>query len=179
MQVTQQKAGRWNLKRPPSPDPIRERAGFKCLKEHKSICHHSAHTVVSLIQKRVVGKASMGKKRILLIEDDRSLQVALRYMLEDLGYELVVAEDHAGARVAMDDGPYDIAIVDYFLGNMPSSDLIAELRRRYPRTPLICSTAAFAEQVKLDNESIRPNAFLYKPFGAKELRDTLNSLLAT
>jgi two-component system, OmpR family, response regulator VicR len=120
----------------------------------------------------------MGKKRILLIEDDQSLQVALRYMLEDLGYELVVAENHASARVAIAGGPYDIAIVDYFLDNIPSSDLIAELRSRYPRTPLLCSTAAFAEQVKLDDESLRPNAFLYKPFGANELRDTLNSLLA-
>jgi DNA-binding response OmpR family regulator len=120
----------------------------------------------------------MGNKRILLIEDDRSLQVALRYLLEDMGYDLVIAEDHASARASILDGPYDVAIVDYFLGSMPSSDLIAELRRRYPRTPLLCSTAAFAEQVKLDDESLRPNAFLYKPFGAKELRDTLSALLA-
>jgi DNA-binding response OmpR family regulator len=120
----------------------------------------------------------MGKKRILLIEDDRGLQVALRYMLEDLGYELVLAEDHASARVAITGGPYDVAIVDYFLANIPSSDLIAELRNLYPQTPLVCSTAAFAEQIKLDSESLRPNAFLYKPFGTKELRDTLDSLLA-
>jgi DNA-binding response OmpR family regulator len=121
----------------------------------------------------------MGKKRILLIEDDRSLQVALRYMLEDLGYELVIAEDHASARVAIAAGPYDVAIVDYFLGNLPSSDLIAELRSRYPKTALLCSTAAFPEQVKLDSASLQPNAFLYKPFSAQELRDTLATLLAT
>ncbi|MDR3386073.1 MAG: response regulator [Rudaea sp.] len=121
----------------------------------------------------------MGKKRILLIEDDRSLQVALRYMLEDLGYDLVSAGDHASARAAIDAGAYDVAIVDYFLGNIPASDLIAELRRSYPRMPLLCSTAAFAEQVKLDDQSVRPDAFLYKPFGTNELRDTLASLLAT
>ncbi len=120
----------------------------------------------------------MGKKRILLIEDDRSLQVALRYMLEDLGYELVVAEDHAGARAAIAGGPYDVAIVDYFLGTLPSADLIAELRSRHPQTAVLCSTAAFPEQVKLDDKSLRPDAFLYKPFSAQELRDTLDTLLA-
>ena len=116
----------------------------------------------------------MSKKRILLIEDDHSLQVTLRYLLEDMGYDLVVAADHAQASVAICNGPYDAAIVDYFLDNIPSSDLIAQLRKRYPATPLVCSTAASAGQI---DESVRPNAILYKPFGAGELRDTLNSLM--
>jgi DNA-binding response OmpR family regulator len=116
----------------------------------------------------------MGNKRILLIEDDHGLQVALRYLLEDLGYDLVVAADHAQASRAICDGPYDAAIVDYFLDNIPSSDLIAQLRKRYPTTPLVCSTAAFAEQI---DDSVRPNAFLYKPFGANQLRDVLDALM--
>jgi DNA-binding response OmpR family regulator len=120
----------------------------------------------------------VSKKRILLIEDDRSLQVALRYLLEDLGYDLVVAADHEQARKAIADGTYDAAIVDYFLDNVPSSDLILQLRRRAPAMPLICSTAAFAEQIELD-DSIRPDAMLYKPFAIGELRDTLNALIYT
>ncbi len=118
----------------------------------------------------------MSKKRILLIEDDRSLQVALRYLLEDLGYDLVIAGDRDQAFVAIADGIYDAAIVDYFLDNVASSDLIAQMRTRSPAMPLICSTAAFAEQIKLD-ESVRPDAILYKPFAVGELRDTLSSLL--
>lgn len=120
----------------------------------------------------------MSKKRILLIEDDRSLQVALRYLLEDLGYDLVIAGDRDHALAAIADGIYDAAIVDYFLDNVASSDLIAQLRTRFPAMPLICSTAAFAEQIKLDG-SVRPDAILYKPFAVGELRDMLNSLLCS
>lgn len=119
----------------------------------------------------------MRKKRILLIEDDRSLQVALRYLLEDMGYELVIAEDHAQAALAADGGPYAAAIVDYFLDNIPSSHLIAELQRRHPNMPLVCSTAATREQIELE-DGITPSAFLYKPFGINELRNTLHSLIA-
>jgi DNA-binding response OmpR family regulator len=118
----------------------------------------------------------VSKKRILLIEDDRSLQVALRYLLEDLGYDLVIAADRERALAAMSDGSYDAAIVDYFLDNVPSSDLITQLRTQSPSMPLICSTAAFAEQIKLD-ESVQPDAILYKPFAVGELRDTLNALM--
>ncbi len=121
----------------------------------------------------------MGKKRILLIEDDRSLQITLRYLLEDMGYEIVVAENHSQARAAIAQGRYDVAIVDYFLDNIPSTDLIALLRSSYPGMPVLCSTAAYAEQIKLHPDAQRPDAFLYKPFGVAQLRDTLNSLLST
>jgi CheY-like chemotaxis protein len=98
-------------------------------------------------------------------------------LLEDLGYDLVVAGDHAEAFIAIAQGPYDAAIVDYFLDNIPATDLIAELRKSHPRTPVLCSTAAFAEQVDLNDESLRPDAMLYKPFGVAELRDALQKLI--
>ena len=119
----------------------------------------------------------MQKKKILLVEDDRSLQLALRYFLEDLGYEIVVAEDHAQAARVMGDGPYDAAIVDYFLGDIPSSQLIAELQRRHPRMPLVCSTAASVHQILIEDGSQPPTAYLFKPFGVDELRSMLESLI--
>lgn len=117
----------------------------------------------------------MERKKILLIEDDQSLVLALRYMLEDMGYELVVAQDHEQAATAIDDGPYVVAIVDYLVDNVPSSSLLATLRQRYPQTPLICSTAA--APLRLEDHGAQPDAFLQKPFGAEELRRTLRSLV--
>ena len=116
----------------------------------------------------------MERKKILLIEDDQSLIFTLRYMLEDMGYDLVVAQDHEQAANAIDDGPYDVAIIDYLVDNLPSSPLLAQLRQRYPHMPLISSTAA-APLVHADDA--KPDAFLLKPFGADELRRTLQSLV--
>ena len=118
----------------------------------------------------------MDKKRILLVEDDRSLQLALRYFLEDMGYEAVIVEDHAQAAQAIGDGPFAAAIVDYFLGDIPTSHLIAELQRRHPSMPLVCSTGASVEQIKIEEGSRPPTAYLIKPFGVDELRNTLQSL---
>lgn len=118
----------------------------------------------------------MDKKRILLVEDDRSLQLALRYFLEDMGYETVVAEDHAQAAQVIGQGPFAAAIVDYFLGDVPTSSLIAELQRRHPSMPLVCSTGASAEQIKIEEGSSPPTAYLFKPFGVNELRVTMQAL---
>ena len=124
-----------------------------------------------------MSKTRATNKRILLIEDDLSLQIAMRYALEDLGYEIVVAGDQAHAASAILDGPYDAAVVDYFLDNVPASGLIAALRRRYPDIPLVCSTGACAEQIELEGDLLRPNAYLYKPFAPEQLRATLNAVL--
>ena len=118
-------------------------------------------------------------RRALLIEDDQSLQIALRYLMENLGFDLTAAETREDAERTIENGPYDIAIVDYYLRNVPSSDLIAEMRRRFPRMPIICSTAARKENLQLDETLPSPDAFLYKPFEARELRDLINSLIAT
>jgi two-component system catabolic regulation response regulator CreB len=115
------------------------------------------------------------RRRVLLVEDDQSLQIAMRYLLENLGFDLVAAETREDAARDIAKGPYDIAIVDYYLRNVPSSDLIAEMRRRFPSMPIICSTAARKENLQLD-EAL-PDAFLYKPFEARELRDLIHSLV--
>jgi DNA-binding response OmpR family regulator len=118
-------------------------------------------------------------RRALLIEDDQSLQIAMRYLLENLGFELVAAETREEAASRIAEGPYDIAIVDYFLRNVPSADLIADLRARFPRMPIICSTAARRETLQLDDATLQPDAFLYKPFEARELRELIQSLIPT
>ncbi len=83
----------------------------------------------------------MGRKRILLIEDDPSLLLTMRYVLEDSGYDIVSATNHSDVRAALAQGTYDLAIVDYFLDNIPAADLIVEMRAQHPRMPLVCSTA--------------------------------------
>jgi DNA-binding NtrC family response regulator len=121
----------------------------------------------------------MQKKRILLVEDDRSLQTALRYFLEDMGYEIVVAENHAQATQVIGQGPFAAAIVDYFLGNIPTSHLIAELQQRHPSMPLVCSTAASIGQIQIAEGAAPPTAYLFKPFDVSELRDTCQQVLPT
>ncbi len=116
-------------------------------------------------------------RRALLVEDDQSLQIAMRYLLENLGFDLVSAETRDEATRLIAAGPYDIAIVDYYLRNVPSSDLIADMSRRFQKMQIICSTAAKLENLQLDAALPQPDAFLYKPFEASELRDVINSLI--
>jgi hypothetical protein len=44
--------------------------------------------------------------------------------------------------------------------------------------PLVCSTAASAGQIQIEEGAAPPTAYLFKPFGVSELRETLRSLIA-
>ena len=46
-----------------------------------------------------------------------------------------------------------------------------------PDMPIICSTAARRENLQLDETLPSPDAFLYKPFEARELRELISSLV--
>jgi DNA-binding response OmpR family regulator len=68
----------------------------------------------------------MKKRRILIVDDERSVRKSLQeWFLED-GFEVQTAEDGHQALLTMDSGPFDIFIVDL---KMPGMDGITLQKR--------------------------------------------------
>ncbi|MGZ9098218.1 MAG: response regulator [Brevundimonas sp.] len=76
--------------------------------------------------------------RILIIEDEALVAMELRYVLEDLGHEVVgMAADAATARSLVHDGHVDLALVDIHLSDGPTGiELGRELGQRQGVTVL-------------------------------------------
>lgn len=59
--------------------------------------------------------------RILIVEDEAVVALELRFVLEDLGHEVVgAAADAAGARAMARQGDFDLALVDIHLSDGPT-----------------------------------------------------------
>ncbi|PZO06733.1 MAG: response regulator [Alphaproteobacteria bacterium] len=59
--------------------------------------------------------------RILIIEDEAIVAMELRFVLEDLGHEVIgMASDARAARKAVDAGDVDLALVDIHLSDGPT-----------------------------------------------------------
>lgn len=59
--------------------------------------------------------------RILIVEDEAVVALELRFVLEDLGHEVIgAAADAAGARAIAQRGDFDLALVDIHLSDGPT-----------------------------------------------------------
>ena len=80
---------------------------------------------------------STGQKSILVIDDDESIRVLFRSILEFEGYRVVEASD--GGRGLMEYGktPTDLVITDLIMPGKEGIETIRDLRRRFPDVKVI------------------------------------------
>ena len=79
--------------------------------------------------------------RVLIVEDDKSMAVALRDGFTYEGYDVRLAEDGAsGLRLATESSP-DLMILDVMLPKMSGLDVCKRIRRNGDAIPIIMLTA--------------------------------------
>ena len=118
-------------------------------------------------------------KKILLVEDDSKITLALGIRLRHTGYEVVTAPDAIGAMAqALKHAP-DVVVLDI---NLPGGDgfLVAERLRAQSvtaTTPLIFITASKLPGLVERAKQLGAVAFIEKPFSAAQLAEALNRAL--
>jgi DNA-binding NtrC family response regulator len=120
----------------------------------------------------------MEKIQVLIIDDDRSVAAALKTVMEDAGYEAVVAINaHRGieqTRLRR----FDLIISDVQLPDMSGLDVLTILRKEDRKTPVIIITAHITPEII--TEAMARGAFqvLPKPFLPSEILDLVGRAVA-
>lgn len=121
----------------------------------------------------------MTKPRILIIEDERSLQEVLQYNLEKEGFETSVASDgHEGLRKAQAVPP-DIILLDLMLPVIDGLEVCRQLRTdpRTSGTRILMLTARSEEVDEIVGFNMGADDFVTKPFKIKPLIHRIKALL--
>ncbi|THD04344.1 sigma-54-dependent Fis family transcriptional regulator [Panacagrimonas perspica] len=107
--------------------------------------------------------------RILVIDDDASIQRAFRRALEEEGYTVVTAQSAIEAEAAIGRGAFDICTLDLNLGEVYGLDLLPRLREWAPWMRVILVTAV--DDVKVAMNAVRTGAsdYLVKPCTPEQL----------
>jgi DNA-binding response OmpR family regulator len=107
--------------------------------------------------------------RILIVEDDPAMSVALRDGFEFERYQVEMAGDGLeGARLA-NAGDYDLIILDVMLPKQSGLDVLKELRANGNNTPIIMLTARGQEIDKIVGLKLGADDYVTKPFSFMEL----------
>jgi len=105
----------------------------------------------------------MEKKRILVVDDDRTVIESLKGILESEGYRVDTAEKGRQALARFDSAPYDLVLLDAKLPDVEGAKLLGPLRDRFPELVRIIVTSNPALSNAVDSPKIRADAYLIKP----------------
>lgn len=115
--------------------------------------------------------------RVLVVEDDPSMAVALRDGLEYEGYDVCMASDgEAGLRMASTHDP-DLILLDVMLPKRSGLSVCREIRGSGSNVPIIMLTARGQEIDKVTGLKIGADDYVTKPFGFVELVARVEAVL--
>ncbi len=121
----------------------------------------------------------MGRKKILLVEDEKDMVYAITLQLETNGYEVITAYDgHAGFKKAKSEKP-DLIILDLMLPKMDGYKVCGLLKTdmRYNKIPVIMFTARAQESDIQMGKEVGADAYITKSFGPQVLLKKIKELL--
>jgi len=116
---------------------------------------------------------------VMVVEDDPSLSLLLRYNLEAEGYHVTTTDRGDEAELLLVESTPDLLILDWMLPAVSGFEICRRLRsRRSMRDlPVIMLTARGEEHERVRGLSVGADDYVVKPFSVPELMARVRSLL--
>jgi DNA-binding response OmpR family regulator len=119
---------------------------------------------------------SAATPRILLVDDEVSVQKLLTYPLRKEGYDVVPALDGREALERLRDNNFDLVVLDVMLPRMDGFDVCRAIRSR-STVPIIMLTAKTEETDKVLGLELGADDYITKPFSVREFRSRVKAVL--
>jgi DNA-binding response OmpR family regulator len=116
------------------------------------------------------------RARILIVDDERSIQTLLSYPLQKDGYDVVSAFDGREALARFSEAPFDLVVLDLMLPGIDGLEVCRRLRNR-SSVPIIMLTARSEEVDKVVGLEIGADDYITKPFSLREFRSRVKAVL--
>lgn len=121
----------------------------------------------------------MAKVRVLVVEDEESIQALIRFTLEQAGFGVVSALSAEEAKSLLAEALPDVVLLDWMLPGQSGVQLAKQLRQeeRSKDLPIILLTARSEDADKESGLNQGADDYLTKPFSPRELIARINALL--
>src|SRR5256885_10181632 len=114
--------------------------------------------------------------RILLVDDEQSIQTLLSFPLRKDGYEVVQATDGREALARFGEGAFDLVVLDVMLPHLDGLEVCRRMRAR-SSVPIIMLTAKAEEIDKVLGLELGADDYITKPFSLREFRSRVKAAL--
>lgn len=119
----------------------------------------------------------MNAKRVLVVDDEPEVTLALQVFFLGKGYEMLTALDGLQAMRLLRQHPVDLALLDMKMPGVNGVEVLKFIRTEIPQTKVIVVTA-YDLQFQEIVEQIGVDGFLTKPFGIQALTQKVEQVLS-
>lgn len=122
-------------------------------------------------------KSSPERPRVMIVDDDAEMRALLRDALEREGFDAQEHPTGEGLIARLADWSADVVVLDKEMTGSSGLDLLRDLRRHHPYTPVVLVTAFGGSEV--EGEALRLGAAYYmdKPFRVSRLLEVLQEVV--
>ncbi len=115
--------------------------------------------------------------KILVVEDERRLAMALQRILTDAGHEVAAVYTGDDGLLYAQSNAYDLLVLDVMLPGMDGFQITRTLRQQQNRVPVLMLTAKSSTADKVSGLDAGADDYLTKPFEPEELLARIRALL--
>jgi two-component system OmpR family response regulator len=115
--------------------------------------------------------------RILIIEDEITLNKTLSDGLKEFGYQNDVAENISDGRYFLNIRNYNLVLLDWMLPDGSGVDMIAEIKEQSPKTSIIVLSARDDKESEIEALRAGADDYIKKPFDFEILLVRIESKL--
>ncbi len=120
---------------------------------------------------------SLGKRRILVADDEATLRLGFSYTLASDDTSVDLAEDGARALEMLASREYDLLIMDLRMPGVDGIEVIEVLRSSGNRLPIILCSAEFPPEICFRAVRCGVVDFLHKPANPEQIRTSVDFVL--
>lgn len=116
-------------------------------------------------------------KKVLVVDDEKSILTLLQYNLEQAGYSVATAMDgEEGKNLALEINP-DLIVLDLMLPKLDGIEVCKQLRQQKVMVPILMLTAKDDEFDKVLGLELGADDYMTKPFSPREVVARVKAIL--
>lgn len=115
-------------------------------------------------------------EKILIVEDDLSIQALLNDFIQEAGYTVVLASDGVEALAEFYEQTFDLVLLDIMLPKIDGYN-VCEVIRKKSNIPIIMLTAVDEEQAQIKAFDLQADDYITKPFSLPLLLRKISAIL--
>jgi len=116
---------------------------------------------------------------ILVVDDEKSVRLALADELEEMGYQVQTAASGEAAIELLKKHPIDLVICDLVMGNVSGADVLDFIQQEQPTTQFILITANATIESAIQTLKKGALDYLIKPFSMEHLHHIIHNTTET